>query len=247
MTDPLAWLTDLEGVRSAYAGTRDGIDVMLRDRGLRRTSPELTAESLLRGAHASAVLEGRTYLADVGGATHYHADYVRPSWSRRLKKMDVIGRHIFDALRYCRIPTRPILGVETNMDVKIRYGPSTYLELVDNLLASWDRNPRPLRLVYRSGDSFVPEVAIAERAFQQALAFSQERKQGRAVFEDATLAALEEDAEKLAQVLQLDFVNTVLFCESARKRLLARGGGTLCVFSSGSAVVPNTPAQNFQW
>jgi len=32
--------------------------VMLRDRGLRRTSPETTAESLLRGAHASAVLEG---------------------------------------------------------------------------------------------------------------------------------------------------------------------------------------------
>ena len=64
MTDPLAWLTDLEGVRSAYAGTRDGIDVMLRDRGLRRTSPELTAESLLRGAHASAVLEGSESSAD---------------------------------------------------------------------------------------------------------------------------------------------------------------------------------------
>ena len=31
---------------------------MLRDRGLRQTSPELTTESLLRGAHASAVLEG---------------------------------------------------------------------------------------------------------------------------------------------------------------------------------------------
>lgn len=58
MTDPLAWLSDLEGVPSAYAATRDGIDVMLRDRGLRRTSPEMTAESLLRGAHASAVLEG---------------------------------------------------------------------------------------------------------------------------------------------------------------------------------------------
>jgi len=40
------------------AATRDGIDAMLRDRGLRRTTPELTAESLLRGAHASAVLEG---------------------------------------------------------------------------------------------------------------------------------------------------------------------------------------------
>ena len=56
--DPLAWLVSLEGVPSAYAATRDGIDIMLRDRGLRRTSPETTAESLLRGAHASAVLEG---------------------------------------------------------------------------------------------------------------------------------------------------------------------------------------------
>jgi hypothetical protein len=51
-------LVSLEGVPSAYAAARDGIDAMLRDRGLRRTSPDLTAESLLRGAHASAVLEG---------------------------------------------------------------------------------------------------------------------------------------------------------------------------------------------
>ena len=40
------------------AATRDGIDALLRDRGLRRTTPDLTADSLLRGAHASAVLEG---------------------------------------------------------------------------------------------------------------------------------------------------------------------------------------------
>lgn len=58
--DPLAWLVSLEGVSSAFAAARDGIDVMLRDRGLRRTSPETTVESLLRGAHASAVLEGST-------------------------------------------------------------------------------------------------------------------------------------------------------------------------------------------
>jgi hypothetical protein len=56
--DPLAELLALEGVPSAFAAVRDGIDAMLRDRGLRRTSPETTAESLLRGAHASAVLEG---------------------------------------------------------------------------------------------------------------------------------------------------------------------------------------------
>ncbi|WP_210497219.1 cell wall hydrolase [Microvirga antarctica] len=48
---------------------------------------------------ASAVLEGKTYLADVGGATHYHANYVRPYWAKKLKKMDVIGRHIFYKLR----------------------------------------------------------------------------------------------------------------------------------------------------
>ncbi len=56
--DPLAWLATLEGVPSAFAATRDGIDVLLRDRGLRRTTPEQTTESLLRGAHASAVLAG---------------------------------------------------------------------------------------------------------------------------------------------------------------------------------------------
>ena len=62
--DPLAWLSELEGVPSAFAATRDGVDVMLRDRGLRRTSPGQTAESLLRGAHASAVLEGSTSTMD---------------------------------------------------------------------------------------------------------------------------------------------------------------------------------------
>ncbi|GEO99421.1 hypothetical protein GCM10007887_33550 [Methylobacterium haplocladii] len=48
---------------------------------------------------ASAVIAGRTYLSEVGGATHYHANYVRPGWSRRLQKMDVIGRHIFYQLK----------------------------------------------------------------------------------------------------------------------------------------------------
>ncbi len=56
--DRLAWLVSLEGVGSAYAATRDGIDAMLRDRGLRRTSAEQTGEALLRGAHASAALAG---------------------------------------------------------------------------------------------------------------------------------------------------------------------------------------------
>ena len=56
--DPLARLARLEGVASAMASARDGIDSLLRGRGLRGAAPDLTTESLLRGAHASAVLEG---------------------------------------------------------------------------------------------------------------------------------------------------------------------------------------------
>lgn len=46
------------------AGTRDGIDLLLRDRGLRTISPDDTAASLLRGAAATASLEGSRVDAD---------------------------------------------------------------------------------------------------------------------------------------------------------------------------------------
>ncbi|MDO9443397.1 MAG: cell wall hydrolase [Beijerinckiaceae bacterium] len=48
---------------------------------------------------AKEVLVGKTYLSEVGAATHYHATYVKPGWSRRLKKTDKIGQHIFYKLR----------------------------------------------------------------------------------------------------------------------------------------------------
>lgn len=43
---------------------------------------------------------------------------------------------------------------------------------------------------------------------------------------------LERDAELRDRLLTADFTNTIQFCEAARARLLAAGGGTLCVFSS---------------
>lgn len=48
----------------------------------------------------------------------------------------------------------------------------------------------------------------------------------------ATQDELERDASLTERVLTVDFTNTVLFCEAARKRLLSTGGGKLCVFSS---------------
>lgn len=48
----------------------------------------------------------------------------------------------------------------------------------------------------------------------------------------ATQEALETDAALAQRLLTVDFAHTVLFCEEARRLLLARGGGTLCVFSS---------------
>jgi short-subunit dehydrogenase len=47
-----------------------------------------------------------------------------------------------------------------------------------------------------------------------------------------TQEQLEEDHDLLRRLLTVNFAHTVLLCESARERLMARGGGTLCVFSS---------------
>jgi len=59
--DPFIAAASLEGIPSAYAATRDGLDSLLRDRGLRQTTPEATAESLLLGASATAAIEGSNY------------------------------------------------------------------------------------------------------------------------------------------------------------------------------------------
>jgi NAD(P)-dependent dehydrogenase (short-subunit alcohol dehydrogenase family) len=48
----------------------------------------------------------------------------------------------------------------------------------------------------------------------------------------ATQEELERDPSACARMLTTNFTNTISFCEEARRRLLAQGGGTLCVFSS---------------
>ncbi len=48
----------------------------------------------------------------------------------------------------------------------------------------------------------------------------------------ASQEELEADPDLAERLLRIDFSNTVLFCEAAKKALLQEGGGTLCVFSS---------------
>jgi decaprenylphospho-beta-D-erythro-pentofuranosid-2-ulose 2-reductase len=48
----------------------------------------------------------------------------------------------------------------------------------------------------------------------------------------ATQDQLEADVVLARRLLTVNFANTVVFCEEARRRLMGRGGGTLCVFSS---------------
>ena len=39
--------------------------------------------------------ECRRSRSGIASSTHYHADYVAPSWSRKLRKMGQVGSHIF--------------------------------------------------------------------------------------------------------------------------------------------------------
>ncbi len=57
-SDPLAPLLDLPGVAASAQRAREAVDALLTNRTLRRRSPDVSAESSVRGAWASAWLAG---------------------------------------------------------------------------------------------------------------------------------------------------------------------------------------------
>jgi hypothetical protein len=70
VVDPFAALLDLPGVAVALEAARDRVDAALRHRALRRHGGRVAAEAALRGAVASAALEGHRYgLDDVRAGT----------------------------------------------------------------------------------------------------------------------------------------------------------------------------------
>jgi hypothetical protein len=58
VSDPLSVIAELPGVPEAVQEARAAVDRLYGHRVLRRRSPEVSAESALRGARASAALEG---------------------------------------------------------------------------------------------------------------------------------------------------------------------------------------------
>lgn len=117
LDDPFARLAAMEGVGSAMAATRDGIDALLRDRGLRRSSPGLTGDSLVRGAHASAVLAGSTSTLEetlAGGGDETARASVRVS-AELLSQTPVLTRAPLQAL--ARIHTLAAKGSVDQQDL----------------------------------------------------------------------------------------------------------------------------------
>ncbi|MDI2127918.1 Fic family protein [Yinghuangia seranimata] len=74
--DPFAAIAALPGVPEAVEDARKAVDGLLGHRTMRRRSPEISAESALRGARASAALEGADWsLEEVRRRTDYsHTD-----------------------------------------------------------------------------------------------------------------------------------------------------------------------------
>lgn len=48
---------------------------------------------------AKRVTDGESWLGDIGRATHYHANYVKPRWQREMNRIKQVGRHIFYRIR----------------------------------------------------------------------------------------------------------------------------------------------------
>ncbi|MGS2642561.1 MULTISPECIES: oxidoreductase [unclassified Streptosporangium] len=65
MNDPLAVIAGMPGVSEAVTDARKAVDRLYGHRVLRRKSPEVSARSALRGARASAALEGVDVPLDV--------------------------------------------------------------------------------------------------------------------------------------------------------------------------------------
>ncbi|MEJ8571707.1 cell wall hydrolase [Microbaculum marinum] len=75
--------------RCQFSFACDGRPERISDKGSWATAVKIAEEAL----------DGDYFMEDIGEATHYHATYVQPRWSRYLNKVERVGTHIFYQLR----------------------------------------------------------------------------------------------------------------------------------------------------
>ncbi|MEU8268789.1 oxidoreductase [Sphaerisporangium sp. NPDC049002] len=119
MSDPLAVIARLPGVPEAVQEARTAVDRLYGHRVLRRRGPEVSAESALRGARASAALEGadipleslRSGMAGspvAQGALRASSEVGRLSKTWRTAPRQVLARlHAVAAADFYREPSGP--------------------------------------------------------------------------------------------------------------------------------------------
>jgi hypothetical protein len=138
LADVVARDASLEGVPSALAAARDGVDALLIDRGLRQTSPHLTTESLLRGAVASAQLAGSPCTLDGVRAGRYDevANRAARLNGQLLALVPVIGRSPLQALARMHALAAPPGSPETIGRPRDAPGMAPRLQALAALLAA---------------------------------------------------------------------------------------------------------------
>ncbi|MCW5719201.1 MAG: cell wall hydrolase [Bauldia sp.] len=63
--------------------------------GIRDVVTDRNAWSIAQAIANSEIDGTAIYLDEIGSATHYHANYVRPNWAPQMQRMAQIGVHIF--------------------------------------------------------------------------------------------------------------------------------------------------------
>ena len=160
--DALAQVANLPGVDDSVADARKAVDRLLGHRILRRRSAEVSTESALRGARASAVLEGASVTLEelrgeespkdpiVQGALRVSAELGTLSETWRQAPRQVLARlHVLaaaDAVDQARLgrprtedqPAREILGLEPPPDPEEVAG---RLDMLSGLLTAPTKAP----------------------------------------------------------------------------------------------------------
>ena len=80
--------------RCQFSFACDGKAERVADRAAWRRAVDVARSVLLSG--------GKVRIAAVGGATHYHATSVHPVWAGEMRRVDVIGSHVFYERRSSR-------------------------------------------------------------------------------------------------------------------------------------------------